>query len=605
MTEITATLTDTDDSTTDASVYTFTGMTLGAASADRTVLVHGAARGTGGSTGVTVTVAGITATLDAFTGWSGTGNGTFVARAVVPTGTTGDVVVTWSATVLRCAVALLVTPDAIQPLDATAVAGPDDISALTLTASVDTAPDGLVTAVAVSPNNSGSFSWTGLTEDADWALAELLTTSVAHARTADDAGVTVSATSTIPPLALTVVSYARAGYVPVPSWTRLPWREMIETDGFAEAVDAPDRTVAYRAEMINPDRVPVVPMHLTGVSVDQDAGVGETWACSVSLVGPEWVARSVTDPLDTRSGLRLRLWWRLAVTGEWGTVWVEIPEGVFWLEDPQYIYDGASVRITATGRDELAVLRRSGYGGQSVDVSGLTVPQALARIITAVGGPTTPVRVDTTSTVTLPPTYVLGADDFLDDLVKVADLAGLAVRTDREGAILIAPPPAPGRVRADWQEGPTCPVTATRRDYETSRMVNSVTVVGTHPEVEDGERGAPITVTVEDGDPTSPTWVGGVWRRRSVTERSNLIATVEAARNRAQAILDGRRRPTETVEVDVPARADISPGDVVHLHADDAGVSGLFTVAARSVRWGGAADDPPMMRVRMESRSVA
>ncbi len=602
MSEITATLTDTDDSTTDATEYTFTGLAIGTAGADRTVLVHGASRGTGGCTGVTVTVAGITATLDAFTGWVGTGSGTFVARAVVPTGTTADVVVTWSATVLRCAVALLVTPDAIQPHDAASVAGV--APTLTLTAKVSTAPDGLVTAVAVSPNNSGSFAWTNLDEDADWALTELLTTSVAHTRTADDAGLMVSATSTVAPLALTVTAYARAGYVPVPAWVALPWREMVQTPEYAAAADALGRVVALRAEMITPDLVPVVDMDLTGCTIDHDGAAAEQWACGVSLTGPEWVARQITDPLDTRSGLRLRLWHRLLVTGPWGQTWVEVPEGVYWLEDPEYAYDGASVSITATGRDELAILRRGGYGGATVSVGGLTVPEALRRIIVAVSGPTTPVRIDSTSTVVLPPTYELGARDPLDDMVEIADLAALTVRTDREGAILIAPAPVSAGVRADWQEGPSCPVTRTTRAYRTSAMVNSVTVVGTHPEVEDGDRGAPISVTVEDDDPTSPTWVGGYWRRRNYTERSNLVATVEAARNRATAILEGRRRPTETVQVEVPARPDLSYGDQVHLHADDPGVSGIYTVEARTVRWGGAADDPPMMTVRMASRVV-
>lgn len=392
--------------------------------------------------------------------------------------------------------------------------------------------------------------------------------------------------------------------VTAPAWTALPWREMITTAEYAAAAGAPDRTVALRAEMIDPDLVPVATMDLVGCTIDHDGSAAEQWACGVSLTGPEWVARQVTDPLDTRSGLRLRLWHRLLVTGEWGEQWVEVPEGVYWLEDPEYGYDGATVSITATGRDELAILRRGGYGGATVSVGGLTVPEALRRIIVAVSGPTTPVRIDSTSTIVLPPTYELGAKDPLDDMVEIGDLAALQVRTDREGAILIAPAPTSADVRADWQEGPTCPVTKTRRTYQTSKMINSVTVVGTHPEVEDGDTGAPISVTVEDDDPTSPTWVGGPWRRRNYTERSNIVATVEGARNRAAAILEGRRRPTETVEVEVPARPDLSAGDRVHLHADDPGVSGIYQVESRTVRWGGAADDPPMMRVRMATRSV-
>lgn len=384
-----------------------------------------------------------------------------------------------------------------------------------------------------------------------------------------------------------------------PAWTALPWREMIEDAGFRAAVEATSRVVGWRCAIVDPDGVEVADLPAIGGSVDFDGESAEQWACSLTVAGSEWVAREVTDPLDPRSGLRCLIYWRMKASGAWGEAWVEVPVGAYWLEDPRIRDDGTGPVTTVTGRDALAILRRGGYGSQTVSVGGLTVPAALTAIIQALSI-TTPVRIDSTSSVTLPDTYELGGRDPLDDLVDIAAQAGLIVRSDREGAIIAGPAPEPWHVRADWQEGPLCPVMDLSREVGTSQMVNSVTVVSTSPEVD-----PPVVATIEDDDPTSPTYVGGPWGRRGLTHKTDAVATTEGAQGLARSILDGRRRPTEAVEVQVPGRGDLGFRDLVHLRRDASGVGGMFRVSGWRLPIGGAADDPPPMTVRMMTRGIA
>lgn len=379
-----------------------------------------------------------------------------------------------------------------------------------------------------------------------------------------------------------------------PAWTALPWREMVESDGWREAVESHERTVGFRAEMVDSSGVAVADLPVTAAGVSFDGDAAEQWAASLTVVGEEWVPRSPTDPLDPRSGLRCRLWWRLLVDGEW----VEVPCGTYYLEDPRISDDGTGPVITVTGRDPLTVLRRAGYGSQVIAVGGMTVPAAISHVVTALSL-STAIRVDSSSSVTLPAVFELTGRDPLDDLTEIAAQAGLIIRTDREGAIIAAPAPEPWAVRADWQEGPDCPVINLDVEIGTSEMVNSVTVVSTSPEVD-----PPVSATVEDDDPTSPTYVGGPWGRRGLTIRTDAVATVEGAQGLARSTLEGRRRPTEAVEVEVPARPDLGFRDLISLARAASGVGGLYRVAGWTLRVGSAVDAPPTMTVRMMTRSA-
>lgn len=103
---------------TDAAVHTYAGVSFGAESANRVIVVAISAAGASSARTITgVTIGGITATLDKVT--SGVGN-TAIARATVPTGLTGTVVLTFSATVVRSMIGVYCAP-ATLALAATAV----------------------------------------------------------------------------------------------------------------------------------------------------------------------------------------------------------------------------------------------------------------------------------------------------------------------------------------------------------------------------------------------------------------------------------------------------------------------------------------------------
>lgn len=146
--------------------YTFAAQNLGAAAADRHIIVGVNARllaATAGSI-ASVTVGGVAATsVVQHSNDSGSSNRNTSALfiAAVPTGTTGDVVVTVSREALRCGIALYRATD----INTTAVSTGSGAGSPSGTF---TSPDGTF-AVALSSVASGgtTWTWTGLTEDSE------------------------------------------------------------------------------------------------------------------------------------------------------------------------------------------------------------------------------------------------------------------------------------------------------------------------------------------------------------------------------------------------------------------------------------------------------
>lgn len=380
-----------------------------------------------------------------------------------------------------------------------------------------------------------------------------------------------------------------------PSATVDTWRQIIERDWWYAAITGTQRTIGYRAIMVNPAGLQVGPdVPLTTGTIDYDGDSAERWSCNLSISGKEWVPTSPTSMLDPRAGLRCRLFWRLLINNSW----VEIPVGTYYLENPKIKDDGTTATISVQGRDAVSILRETGYGSTVVAVGGLTIPAALARIFQRLL-PYAPVKIETTSGVTLPANYELSGDDPLIDLTNIASQAGLIISTDREGVIVCAPTEEPQTYRADWQEGPDCPVVGTDRGITTSQMLNSVTVVSTNPDVI-----PPVSVTVEDDDPSSPTFVNGPFRRRGTTIRLDSVATIDGATSFARAVLNSRRRPTENVTVEVPGRGDLNFMDQVQLHSGNAQVAGAYRIARWTLPITGAAEGPPTMTVTMITRSL-
>lgn len=184
-------------STSDLNSYTFSSQNLGAASADRYIIVSIQTRdsGTGAKTINSVTVGGVSATItvqkqgvDAATNSTVAG----LAIALVPSGTTGDVVVTFSEVVLRCSIALY----AATGLTSATPTDTGSSNASNPTYDIDVAAGGFAIG-AISDANGTSVVWTGITENFDTTVETFLLVSGAAATFAtQQTNLTLTATIT-------------------------------------------------------------------------------------------------------------------------------------------------------------------------------------------------------------------------------------------------------------------------------------------------------------------------------------------------------------------------------------------------------------------------
>lgn len=363
------------------------------------------------------------------------------------------------------------------------------------------------------------------------------------------------------------------------------WRDTIRSAAWLAAVTARVRDVTIRAEMVDLVGTPVLEVPIVGGAVDMRGEQAEQWACTVTLADESLLPQTANDPLDPRSGLRLRVWWGLSGVGE-------LPVFTGPMEDPD-IEDDGTLSYTLTGRDALTLARRGGYARQIIALGGLTVPAALAAIF-AVVAPYSPLRI-ADSAVTLPTVYEVGTRDPAEDWTEIAEMAGWVVRTDREGTIVAGPQANPTAAAVDWQEGDSCKVVRWRRQVKTSDIRNRVIVTSTNPDVD------PVIVGIkEDDDEGSSTWVGGPFGARELQIESDAVATQAAADNMAAMHLGRVLYPSESVEVEVLARPDLEYRDVVQLARRRAGLAGEFRVSGWSLPLGG----PGLMSCSMMARSL-
>jgi len=190
-----------DSSDVDGTSFTFTGMTIGTAGADRYVLVClGASDATGSPSGYAVsslTVGGQTAS-EIVSVKSNDGNWDVMAAiwlAHVPAGTTADVDVAFDHMVSTCAA---VTYALSNP---TSTAADDTATDETYGSSADLSLTGVSGGAAVGfaqTQNGHAMSWSGLTEDAEWDVQTNEIASVAHATGLSSGAHTITLSTSTP-----------------------------------------------------------------------------------------------------------------------------------------------------------------------------------------------------------------------------------------------------------------------------------------------------------------------------------------------------------------------------------------------------------------------
>jgi hypothetical protein len=168
------------------SSYTWSGVSFGAAAANRVIVVAFGTRDGGSSlTFPSCTIGGISATLAVATNNTTGGNMSMagIFYATVPTGTTGDIVLTFNETTLRARIGTYrATGVSSVNIDAQTTTG------TTTTFTVTGASGCALVATALSASNT-SYTWSGANEDYDGAVGT--STSSGGSSTSGTAGANV------------------------------------------------------------------------------------------------------------------------------------------------------------------------------------------------------------------------------------------------------------------------------------------------------------------------------------------------------------------------------------------------------------------------------
>jgi hypothetical protein len=186
---VTVSFVDSEVNANDLTTYTFSGVVLGAAAADRRIVVGVGHRGTLARTIVSVTIGGIAADaiVQVVSGASDL-NRVALFWAAVPTGTTGDVVVTLSGSAVRLGICAWALMGAASVVDT----GSAIVDPATDTINVPLRGGIVGYAFATDTGVARTVTWTGMSEDVDEVVETFTTQHAAHAVSAAGEALAVS-----------------------------------------------------------------------------------------------------------------------------------------------------------------------------------------------------------------------------------------------------------------------------------------------------------------------------------------------------------------------------------------------------------------------------
>jgi len=407
----------------------------------------------------------------------------------------------------------------------------------------------------------------------------------------------ISGTGQAPPLDMAArlhvpvtVGVALLSLTIAPAPPPIPWRRLVESPLYREALDSRQPVTDARVEILSPDGAVIATLGgpdathpgVVGGSVTCRGGDAIRWECDLTFDNHDLVPLSHHDLLHPLSHNAVRVWWSILLAdGTWG----EIPVGTYYLDWPSVSDNGdGSVSLTARGADAVAEVKRARYK-DPINIGGMPAHDAVRTILED--------RAPWATLALTPSTYRLAKDyeagepggDPVDDIMRIAQAAGMEFFADRMGVLTLADQPEPGSAVEAFIEGPGCAMTEISASIDLDSLLNSVTVASTVTQDEEGNEIEPVSAHVQDDDPTSPLWVGrGRVRHRRIEH--DYVETEEQARNVARRTLDEHRAAVDQIELITFARPHLDPGDVIAIQADRARITGSRQVTSWSLALG-------------------
>ncbi|HEX5525174.1 MAG TPA: DUF5047 domain-containing protein [Pedococcus sp.] len=314
------------------------------------------------------------------------------------------------------------------------------------------------------------------------------------------------------------------------------------------------RATAYTPSLGSVSGIPVV----TGtITVDATSQIRRS--ATLSIADPAyWPA----DPLAILSPLGSELFveYGIVIPGQ-GTEWVPVIRGVITdVERTRPSTDGGSGAFTVKLADRSVKVAQARFDAPTQTVTSATVVAEIRRLITEVL-PTVTVT-DYTGSTMVAPVIEIEKERWADGVEKLADAIGAEVFADPLGNFSIRPQPV-------VTSGPVWAVsvgesgTVISMDEKTTRELTYNRVVAS------GQRSdgtAPVTATVSDTDPTSPTYIGGAFGVKTRFFVSNLLTTVPQCTTAAEALLARTIGMHGSIALSLITNPALDAGDVVHIH---------------------------------------
>lgn len=337
------------------------------------------------------------------------------------------------------------------------------------------------------------------------------------------------------------------------------------------------------AVMADPDTAWPVRCQITAGTVSVDRTAANRRRITVTLVDDDRIfgtAAGVTpsspsDPV-TPYGTILRPSCLLGLPGTDQAGWAEIPLGTMRVSNVKTNGDG-TVEVTAS--DHSRTVGRNKLTAPYVIPAGTNYGDAITALVRDRLGDLYVAGSVATTDETTPLITIDSGEDPWQHATDMAATVGMDAYFDPLGRFTMQPTPDPAQQPVDWTyaEGENMLLDAAV-ELDDDPGFNGVVMTG-----EGSTLPAPVSATVWDGNPESPTYYLGPYGRVPDFQSSPLIANTAQATARAQKYLQDNAGVTEAVTFSAIPNPAHEAGDIVQVTRTRARVDGLFAVESFDV----------------------
>ena len=338
--------------------------------------------------------------------------------------------------------------------------------------------------------------------------------------------------------------------------------------------------VTSRVEVLNQGNVEATLAVTAGsAKMDENADVRRSLSCSLGDPTGSLTPTTMADLLSP-AGNELRVW--RGITTPYVTA--EVPLGVFGISDvdiTSQIVGG--VEIELAGFDRAKRVQEARFETTYVVPPGSNMGDAIQNLIRGRIGPVE-FLFESTSVVTRAALVFNVGDDPWKAAQDMARSIGCEVFFDQLGRCVMrtVPDPDTAPIATEYAEGQNAILLGASRKLAREYTYNGVIASGESSAITN-QSAAPVSATVWDDNPHSPTYYKGKFGMKPRLYVSPFITTPEQALSAARAILRQSLGLSEDVSFTAVVNPAHEPGDVVSIYVNRAKINARYVLSSFSV----------------------